>query len=235
MRKSGYCFSLGVCLALLFLIFPFLYSTNAQQPATLVIEGGTLIDGNGGAAVPDSVIVIQGNKITAVSRKGQGALPAGARIINATGKFVLPGLWDAQTAYSWYFGEAMLIHGITASIDVGTDQETAVPHRDSVLHGKVLAPRSYTGIVRIGSQLDETGFEMPLNTIRKPHSLEDTREIVRTVLNAGADYVIFYDGAMPFDWYKAGVEEAHKMGKPAFVRAYGPGIFPAPAAELRGA
>ena len=230
-----------LCLALLLpvflvaLLFQYPHPTYAQQPAALVIEGGTLIDGNGGTPVQDSVVVIQGNKITAVSRKGQVALPAGARIMNATGKFVLPGLWDSQTAYSWYFGEAMLIHGITASIDVGTDQETAVPHRDSVLHGKVLAPRSYTGIVRIGSQLDETGFEMPLNTIRKPHSLEDTREIVRTVLNAGADYVIFYDGALPFDWYKAGVEEAHKMGKPAFVRAYGPGIFPAQAAEIGAA
>ena len=86
------------------------------------------------------MVVIQGNKITAVSRKGQGAVPAGARVINATGKFVLPGLWDSQVAYSWYFGEAMLNHGITASIDVGTDEETAVPHRDSVLHGKVLGP-----------------------------------------------------------------------------------------------
>lgn len=211
-------------------------STYAQQPAALVIEGATLIDGNGGAPVRDSAIVIQGNKITAVSRKGQTTYPAGARVINATGKFVLPGLWDSQTAYSWYFGEAMLIHGITASIDVGTDQETAVPHRDSVLHGKVLAPRSYTGILRIGSTNNAaTGFEMPLNTIRVPTSAEDTRAVVRTVLNAGADYVIFYDGAMPLDYYKAGIDEAHKLGKPAFVRAYGPGIFPAQAAELGAA
>src|SRR5436190_22942737 len=117
-----------LCLALLapvFLIavlFQYPHSTYAQQPAALVIEGGTLIDGNGGAPAPDSVIVIQGSKITAVSRKGQAAIPAGARIINATGKFVLPGLWDSQTAYSWYFGEALLIHGVTATIDVGTDQ-----------------------------------------------------------------------------------------------------------------
>jgi hypothetical protein len=216
------------------LLFP--AALAAQQPAALVIEGGTLIDGNGGAPVRDSVVVIQGNKITAVSRTGQGTYPAGARIINATGKFVLPGLWDSQTAYSWYFGEAMLIHGITASIDVGTDQETAVPHRDSVLHGKVLAPRSYTGILRIGSTNNAaTGYEMPLNTIRVPKSAEDTRDVVRTVLGAGADYVIFYDGAMPLDWYKAGIDEAHKLGKPAFVRAYGPGIFPAQAAELGAA
>jgi hypothetical protein len=213
-----------------------LVSAQTQQSATLVIDGGTLIDGNGGAPVANSVVVVQGNKITAVGRKGQVTVPAGARVINATGKFVLPGLWESQTAYAWYFGEAMLNYGITSSIDVGTEAEVAVPHRDAALHGKDLAPRAFTGILRIGSTLNgETGYEMPLNTIRKPKSAEDTREIVRTVLNAGADYVIFYDGAMPLDWYKAGVDEAHKMGKPAFVRAYGPGIFPAQAAEIGAA
>ena len=238
MRKWSLVLLGAACVVVL--IVPYPHATYAQQPATLVIEGATLIDGNGGAPVRDSAIVIQGNKITAVSRaasrNGQSAYPAGARIINATGKFVLPGLWDSQTAYSWYFGEAMLNHGITATIDVGTDQETAVPHRDSVLHGKVLAPRSYTGILRIGSTNNAaTGFEMPLNTIRVPTSADDARAVVRTVLNAGADYVIFYDGAMPLDYYKAGIDEAHKLGKPAFVRAYGPGIFPAQAAELGAA
>jgi len=223
---------LGVSLVLLVSVFRGVPSAQGQQ-AALVVEGGTLIDGNGGAPVPDSVLVIQGSKITAVGRKGQVTYPSNARIVNATGKFVLPGLWESQTAYSWYFGEAMLNHGITSSIDVGTEAEVAVPHRDAVLHGKDLAPRAFTGILRIGSTLNgETGYEMPLNTIRRPKSADDTREIVRTVLNAGADYVIFYDGAMPLDWYKAGVDEAHKMGKPAFVRAYGPGIFPAQAADL---
>jgi Amidohydrolase family len=211
-------------------------SAQAPQQSALVVEGGTLIDGNGGAPVVDSVVVIQSNKIAAVGRKGQVATPPNARVINATGKFVLPGLWESQTAYGWYFGEAMLNHGITSSIDVGTEAEVAVPHRDAVLHGKDLAPRAFTGILRIGSTLNgATGYEGPLHTIRVPKSADDTRAIVRTVLNAGADYVIFYDGAMPFEWYKAGVDEAHKMGKPAFVRAYGPGIFPAQAAEIGAA
>ena len=207
---------------------------SAQAPqAALVIDGGTLIDGNGGTPVRDSVVIIQGSRITAVGQKGQAKVPANARVINAAGKFVLPGLWESQTAYSWYFGEAMLNHGITSSIDVGTEAEVAVPHRDAVLHGKDLAPRAFTGILRIGSTLNgATGYEAPLHTIRVPKSADDTRAIVRTVLNAGADYVIFYDGALPFDWYKAGVEEARKMGKPAFVRAYGPGIFPSQAAEI---
>jgi hypothetical protein len=45
----------------------------------------------------------------------------------------------------------------------------------------------------------------------------------------------FHDGACRFLNGKAGVEEAHKMGKPAFTRAYGPGLFPAQAAELGAA
>ena len=71
-----------------------LSAQNAAAPA-LVIEGGTLIDGNGGAPAPNPVIVVQGNRITAVGRAGQVQAPAGARVINAAGKYVLPGLWDA--------------------------------------------------------------------------------------------------------------------------------------------
>jgi len=41
------------------------------QPAALVIDGGTLIDGNGGALVPGAVVVIQGTKITTVGRNVQ--------------------------------------------------------------------------------------------------------------------------------------------------------------------
>ena len=48
------------------------------QQNTLVIQGGTLIDGNGGAPVPNSVIVINGNRITAVGRAGQVQVPVGA-------------------------------------------------------------------------------------------------------------------------------------------------------------
>src|ERR1700722_6785051 len=121
-------------------------SLYAQQPAALVIEGGTLIDGNGGAPVRDSVVVIEGNKITRVSRKGQATYPANAVIIRADGKFVLPGLFDSQNSYSWYFGEAMLNHGVTSTMDVGTSGETAVPYRDAVFHGKVRGPRTFTAV-----------------------------------------------------------------------------------------
>ena len=125
---------------------------HGQTPSTVVIEGGTLIDGNGGAPVKDSVVVIEGNKITKVSSKGQTAYlpyPANAWIIKADGKYVLPGLFDSQNSYSWYFGEGMLNRGVTSTIDVGTTGETAVPYRDAVFHGKARGPRAFTGVSRL--------------------------------------------------------------------------------------
>jgi len=52
-----------------------LVSAHAPPMAPLVIEGGTLIDGNGGAPVTDAVVVIHGSRIAAVGRKGQVTVP----------------------------------------------------------------------------------------------------------------------------------------------------------------
>lgn len=235
MRKATYC-SLGLSIALLLGIFPVLGFTQAQRPAALVIEGGTLIDGNGGGPVQDSVIVIQGNQITNVSRKGQVSYPANAQVIKADGKFVLPGLWDAQVSYQWYYGEVMLSHGITSTIDVGNSGEIAVPHRDAVMQGKVRGPRTFTGISRIAKAPEGgTGLETVLSPTRAPKSAEETRELVRTFIAAGADIIMFQDGSLPMEYYRAGFEEARKAGKPVFTRAYGPILSPKEAALMGSA
>src|SRR5437868_4838009 len=208
------------------------------QRSALVIEGGTLIDGNGGAPVRDSVVVIEGNKITSVSRKGQASYPPNAWIIRADGKYVLPGLFDSQNSYSWYLGEAMLNHGVTSTIDVGTTGETAVPYRDAVFHGKARGPRAFTGISRLSVNPNpnvSTGLENPLTHTRVPKSAEETRQLVRAWIAAGADYILTYDGALPMDYYQAAFDEANKAGKPVFTRAYGPVLFPKDAALLGAA
>ncbi len=214
---------------------------QGQGPAAVVIEGGTLIDGNGGAPLKDSVVVIEGNKITKVTSKGQAAYlsyPANAWIIKADGKYVLPGLFDSQNSYSWYFGEGMLNHGITSTIDVGTTGETAVPYRDAVFHGKARGPRAFTGVSRLSVNPNanvSTGLENPLTHTRVPKSAEETRQLVRAWIAAGADYILTYDGALPMDYYQAAFDEANKAGKPVFTRAYGPVLFPKDAALLGAA
>jgi imidazolonepropionase-like amidohydrolase/cyclophilin family peptidyl-prolyl cis-trans isomerase len=63
---------------------------------SLVITGGTLIDGTGRAPVRDAVIVIDDGRFVAAGRRGEVTAPAGARQIDAQGKFILPGLMDAN-------------------------------------------------------------------------------------------------------------------------------------------
>jgi len=239
MSKSSFIHWRRLALLLLLAILGGLTSAQAQQSPALVIEGGTLIDGNGGMPVPDSVVVIQANRITSVSRKGQAAAyPANAWVIKANGKYVLPGLFDSQNSYSWYFGEAMLNHGVTSTIDVGTTGETAVPYRDAVFHGKAKGPRAFTGVSRLSvnpNALVATGLENPLTHTRVPKSAEETRQLVRAWIAAGADYILTYDGALPMDYYQAAFDEANKAGKPVFTRAYGPVLFPKDAALLGSA
>lgn len=125
----------------LVLVAAALVALDAQgQAPPLVIEGGTLIDGNGGAPVANAVVVVQGNRITSVTRVGQGAYPPNAQVIDARGKYVLPGLWDAMVSYQWFYGEIMLNHGITSTIDVGIAGEIGAAFRDGVLQGRSVRP-----------------------------------------------------------------------------------------------
>ena len=79
----------------LFLCF-LLAASFASAQETTAIAGATLIDGTGREPVPDSVIVIQGNRIAAVGPRSQVMIPAGARVVDATGKYVTPGLIDVN-------------------------------------------------------------------------------------------------------------------------------------------
>jgi len=84
-----------------------------QATTTTVVTGATLIDGTGRAAIPDSVIVIQDGKFTAVGGRGT-SYPADANVINAAGKFIIPGLVDSHTHSRPFCGELYLNHGVTS-------------------------------------------------------------------------------------------------------------------------
>jgi imidazolonepropionase-like amidohydrolase len=66
--------------------------------ATLVLAGGTVIDGYGNAPIPDGIVVIENDRILAVGGAGQVVIPEGAEIVSTEGMTVLPGLWDMQVS-----------------------------------------------------------------------------------------------------------------------------------------
>jgi len=203
----------------------------AQGPLPLVIEGGTLIDGNGGAPIRDAQVLIQGNKIVRIGRKGQ-AYPASAQVIRADGKFILPGLWDSQANFYSYQGEPMLNHGVTSFIGIGDNGETGVFMHEGILAGKILSPRPWDAPVHFQARANLNGLESPYQQLHVLKTADEAREWTRRLLALGADIIPFQDGRCPDDVVKAAFEEAHKAGKAALIRSGGPEILPRKAADL---
>ena len=206
---------------------------DAQGQQALVIQGGTLIDGNGGAPVANSVVVIQGNQITAAGPAAQVQIPAGAQVINAAGKFILPGLWDGQASYSWTFGEAFLHWGVTSQVDIGLGGEISIAARDAVNAGVQRGPREWVGIAHYGAidPSDLTGYETPFDGRQLPQTFDALQTHTRTLLDAGADMIMFHDGNWDPAWVKWACDLSHMRDKPCFMRATGPKMGLAAAAN----
>lgn len=69
---------------------------SSQPDSVVAIVGGNLIDGNGGHSLQDSCIVIRGNQIVAVGSRLETPVPKRAKVFDAGGKSVLPGLIDTH-------------------------------------------------------------------------------------------------------------------------------------------
>jgi Amidohydrolase family len=88
----------------------------------LAITGATLEDSTGAPAVPDSVILIEDGVIKAVGPRSQVPVPKDASILDATGKFAIPGLWDMHAHYEQVeWGPIYLAAGVTSVRDVGNE------------------------------------------------------------------------------------------------------------------
>jgi hypothetical protein len=102
-----------------------------QTSAPLVLAGGTVIDvtnwGHSAADIPNAVVIIENGKVAEVGAASTLQVPKGARVIDCTGKYIIPGLIDGYVGMSTQ-GEA------SASLYLGVT--TAVVRSDS-RHGRI--------------------------------------------------------------------------------------------------
>jgi imidazolonepropionase-like amidohydrolase len=70
---------------------------HAQSPPPIALVGGAVIDGTGAARVENTTVLIEGDRITAVGR--DLAIPAGAKVVDVSGKTLVPGLFDMHGHY----------------------------------------------------------------------------------------------------------------------------------------
>ena len=128
------------------LIFPSLYGQEA-----VVIENGTVIDGTGSAPRAGTRIVIRNGRIQAIGPASQVSRPASAQVIDATGKFIIPGLIDSHVHYFGYEGELYLNHGVTTVMSLGGIPEWDLIQGEAIARGDVVGPRMFTAGNPLGS------------------------------------------------------------------------------------
>ncbi len=99
---------------------------GSVQTGALVIINTTLIDGVSETARANMSVVIQGRRITAVGSADDIATPAGATVIDGSGKFLIPGLWDTHAHLSYWGEDALELlvrAGVTSIRELGGDPE----------------------------------------------------------------------------------------------------------------
>ena len=102
----------------------------------LALVGGTLVDGNGGPPLNDSVVVIRGDRIVTAGARSTTEIPASATVVDVSNHSILPGLLDSHFHTSTNgmhdIPPLFLSHGVTTARDPGRPIDVYLPLRDKV-------------------------------------------------------------------------------------------------------
>src|SRR5688572_24263739 len=122
-------------------------SFAAQAPrGVLAIRNVTVVAGTGGASMPAMTIIVRGDRIAAIGPAAAVAIPAGARVVDGAGKFLLPGLIDMHVHVSKTRGSALglfVANGVTTVRDLGGDYDELLRWRREVTAGIRIGPRIF--------------------------------------------------------------------------------------------
>lgn len=137
----------------------------AKPSGRTVFVGARIVTMKGDEVIEDGVLVVEGDRITAVGRRGQVAVPAGARVVEAAGKTLVPGFIDAhwhgamgETQFipqqSWV-NFASLAFGVTTLHDPSNRTSDIHTQAEMQRAGLLVAPRIFsTGTILYGAKSD---------------------------------------------------------------------------------
>jgi imidazolonepropionase-like amidohydrolase len=209
----------------------------SAQPApapTLALVGGRIIDGYEGRPIDDGVVLIAGERIVALGRRGEVSVPPGTPTIDTRGMSILPGLadmhvhlmivghgnyehWDA-TYRSRFRKEIMpaaarqlLESGVTFARELGAPLEDILDVRDRINRGEIPGPRLFVSgpFIQHRPYADhEKEYRWGVN------GPADARAKVQKILDAGVDLVKLIDqDQMTEDEVRTVIETAHRGGR----------------------
>ena len=202
-------------------LYCFAALTQSSPAPPIIITHVTVINPGSSSVQRDRAVVIDGNRIISVSNAAPTA--QGDRKptrIDATGQFLIPGLWDmhVHSAFGdWFPGGRDIIlplfiaNGVTGVRDMGGDFPVLAAWRKQITSGEIVGPR----MIVSGPMLDAL---LPDGKLRFPSSIavttpETAVAAVDSLKAQGVDF-IKVQSVISHDAYLAAAAEAHKVGLP---------------------
>jgi hypothetical protein len=192
---------------------------GAQQSSTaapLVFDGVTVVDVELGKNIPAQRVVILGNRIKTIGSVATVKVPSGAQVVDARGKYLIPGLWDLHThsdhkidLFNWLF----IAYGVTGIRDAGSSVplDTLVLWRREILAGTRVGPPRR---ILSGPALD--GPDKNCKRKQTDHTCvadsADARHLVDSLKSAGANMIKTY--SLSRNMYFVIAAEARRIGIP---------------------
>jgi imidazolonepropionase-like amidohydrolase len=161
---------------------------QASQDGVALV-GATLIDGSGGAALPDAAVVVRGGRIESIGLRADFHLPRNTREVDVSGRWIIPGLIDAHVhlapAASWAPAR-FLAWGVTTVRDVHGGIGSLSTLRKRFSKGAPDGPRVYPA----GAMID--GLPTTYPDAIAVSSESEARKGVDRLVSAGAEFIKVY-------------------------------------------
>jgi imidazolonepropionase-like amidohydrolase len=193
--------------------------TLARRPAALVFTHAAMFDAESARIRPHTTVVIRGDRIDAVGDDDSVATPAGATVIDATGKTLMPGLWDMHVhVQPGADGMLHIAAGVTTARDMGNDTTTVLRLKRQFDDGQTIGPR-----LMLAGLIDSPGpYQVPIGVLASTEP--EARAAVDRYAALGFEQIKIYSSMKP-ELVPAIIDEAHTHGLrvsghvPAFMTA----------------
>lgn len=181
--------------------------TPPPQRPTLLFEHVTVIDVKGGKPKADFSVELLGDRIGRIAKRIKP--PPGVQVINAKGKFLIPGLWDMHVhlGFPEAYLQLLLVNGVTGI----REMYTGLPLISLLnLRSRPDSPRIAISAFLDGPLMVTPGVALPEGAIPVANE-QQGRSAVRFLSRGGFDFLKVYN-SLPRDAYFAIADEANKLG-----------------------
>ena len=200
---------LFILILILFLLplFSIAQATSGSNSSPLVFTHVTIIDATGAPPQPDMSVVISAGRITDIGNSSVVPTPRGAQVVDAAGKFLIPGLWDMHVHPSGRDYLPLFIANGVTGIRVMWGSPEDYEWRKEIETGALLGPRMVIASPLVDGPKPYWPGSISVSTAA------EARQVVDRAKQSGADFVKVYQN-LPRDLYFAIADESKKEGIP---------------------